>query len=155
MSAQPEHTRPGGFPYPLTLAEFYEPAAWCSFSCTIESRCYAAGEIIVLWVEGEVDLCTLPTLAAALDESLDQYPAHLLVDLGRVPFCAVRGLDLLTQTGRTVAENAIGYAVTGVLPQIDRVWTLCWDGDHLPVRYPSTTAAITAIRAAESERALT
>jgi anti-anti-sigma factor len=142
MSAQPEHTRPREFPFPLA-------AAWCSFSCITESRCCAAGEIIVLRVEGEVDLCTLPTLQAALDESLDRYPAHFFVDLGRVPFCAVRGLNLLTQTGRTAAENATGYAITGVLPQIDRVWTLCWDDDHVPVRYPSTTAAITAIRAAD------
>ena len=53
-------------------------------------------------------------------------------------FCSVRGLDLLTQTGRTATENDNGYAVTGVLPQIDRAWTLCWDGGRLPVRYHSS-----------------
>ncbi len=151
MSPQPEHTGSGDIPNPVTLADINDPAVWCSFSCTTESlRCCAAGEIIVLRVEGEVDLCTLPILRAALDDGLDQHPAHLVVDLGQMTFCSVRGLDLLTQTGRTAAEKATGYAVSGVLPQIARVWTLCWDG-YLPVRYRSTAAAVTAIRAAESD----
>lgn len=154
MSAQPEHTGSGDFAYPATLAEFSDPAVWWSFSCTTESlRCCAAGKIIVLRVEGEVDLCTLPTLRAALGGSLDQHPVHLLVDLARMAFCSAWGLDLLTQTGRTAAENATGYAVSNVLPQIDRVWTLCWD-DDLPVRYRNIATALTAILADHRDRRL-
>ncbi len=92
----------------------------------------------------------VPIVQAALDKSLDQHPAHLVVDLTRMPFCSVRGLALLTQTGRTAAENATGYVISGVLPQIDQVWILCW-GDDRPVRYRSTAAVVDAIRAADSD----
>lgn len=44
-------------------------------------------------------------------------------------FCSLLQLDLLSQTGRAAAEKATGYAVTGMAPSIDRVWTLCSDGD--------------------------
>jgi hypothetical protein len=92
----------------------------------------------------------LPILHAALDGGLDQYPAHLVVDLARMTFCSVRGLDLLTQIGRIAAAAATGYAVAGVSPQIHRVWTLCWGSDR-PIHYPSTAAAVLGIRAAESD----
>ncbi len=128
------------------------PLPWCSLACATESFPDAAGEIIVLRVSGEVDLCTLPTLQTALDHSLDQHPAHLVVDLARMIFCSVRGLALLTQTRHTAARNAASYTVSGVLPHIERHWTLLWDGD-LPVRYRSTAAAVTAIWA--GQRSLT
>ena len=68
--------------------------------------------------------------------------------LTRVTFCSAQGLDLLTQTRRIAAVKATGYVVTGVPPHIQRVWSLCW-GDVVPIRYHSTAAALTAIRAAE------
>ncbi|MGH3898962.1 MAG: STAS domain-containing protein [Pseudonocardiaceae bacterium] len=101
----------------------------------------------MLRIEGEVDLCTLPMLRAALSDTLDQHPAHLVVDLARMTFCSARGLTLFTQLGRTATEQATGYAVSGVPAQVDRVWALGWDGDR-PVRYRSTATAVTAIRAA-------
>ena len=112
----------------------------------------AAGEIIVLRVSGEVDLCTLPTLQTALDHSVDQHPAHLVVDLAQVTFCFATGLDLLSKTRHTAAANATGYVVSGALPPIDRPWTLLWDGD-LPVRCRSISAAVMAIWAAEAQPA--
>lgn len=72
----------------------------------------------------------------------NQYPAYLVVDLARMTFCSVRGLDLLIQAGRIAAERETGYAVTGVLPQIHRAWTLCWGNDR-PIYYRSTAAAVT------------
>lgn len=143
MSVQPEHIGSGDTPNP----DIDGLAAWCLLSCAIESLQCAAGEIIVLRVSGEVDLGTVPILQTALDESLDPYPAHLVVDLAQMTFCSVRGLDLLTETGRIAAEKATGYAVTGVLPQINRVWTLGWGGARL-VRYRNTAAAVLGIRAA-------
>ncbi len=124
------------------------PVPQCLLSCATESLPCAAGEIIVLRVSGEVDLCTLPTLQTALDHSLDQHPAHLVVDLTQMTFCFARGLDLVTQSRHTAAENATGYTVSGALPHIHRLWTLLWDGD-LPVRHRSTAAAVMAIRTAE------
>jgi anti-anti-sigma factor len=132
MSVQPEHTGSGETLHP----DIDGLAAGSLLSGAIEPSQCAAGEIIVLRVSGEVDLCTIPILQAALDASLDQGPAYLVVDLAQMTFCSVRGLDLLTQIGRITAAAATGYAVTGVLPRIDRVWTLCWGGDR-PVHYPA------------------
>lgn len=116
----------------------------CLLSCATESLGCAPGEIIVLRVAGEVDLCTLPTLQTALDHGLDQYPAHLVVDLAQMTFCCIGGLGLLTRTRHTAARNATSYTVSGVRPHIDRLWTRLWDGD-LPVRCRSTAVALTAI----------
>jgi anti-sigma B factor antagonist len=146
MSVQPEHTGSGE-----TLHHDIDGLAAGSVqSGTIESSQCTAREIIVLRVAGEVDLCTIPILAAALDASLDQRPAYLVVDLAQMTFCSMRGLDLLTQTGRITAATATGYAVTGVSPQIHRVWTLCWGSDR-PICYRSTAAAVRRIWAAESD----
>lgn len=60
-------------------------------------------------------------------------------------FCSAWGLDLLIQTGHTTAESPTSFAVSGVPPQIDRIWTLIGDGD-LPIRYRNTEAAMTAIQ---------
>ncbi|MCU1609753.1 MAG: hypothetical protein QOH09_2821 [Pseudonocardiales bacterium] len=150
MSLLQEHTtRSEDIPHrAATIADANDPATWRSFSCTTESVLCAADEIIVLRVEGDVDLCTLPILQAALGEGLDRYPAHLIVDLARMTYCSARGFDLLTQTRHITADTATSYAVSGVPPQIDRIWTLVWDGD-LPIRHRSTAAAMTAIQAAE------
>lgn len=121
---------------------------WCLLSCATESFPCVAGEIVVLRVSGEVDLCTLPTLQTALDHSIDQHPAHLVVDLTQMAFCCARGLDVLAHAHHTAADNAISYTVSGALPHIDRLWTLLWDSD-LPVRRRSTTAAVIAIWTAE------
>lgn len=146
MSVQPEHPGSGETRHP----DIDGPAAGSLLSCAIKSVQCAAGEIIVLWVSGEVDLCTLPILQTALDASLDQRPAYVVVDLAQMTFCSVRGLDLLTQTGRIATATATGYAVTGVSLRIHRVWTLCWGSDR-PVRYRSTAAAVLGIQAAESD----
>ena len=133
MSVQPEHTGAGETLHP----DIHDSAAESLLSGAIESSQCAAGEIIVVRVVGEVDLWTIPILAAALDASLDQRPAYLIVDLAQMTFCSVRGLDLLTQIGRIAAATATSYAVTGVLPHIHRVWTMCWGSDR-PVRYRSS-----------------
>lgn len=145
MAVQPEHiTGSGDIPQRVaTIGDIDDPAAWPALSCTTRSLLCSAGEIIVLQVKGEVDLGTLPILQAALGDSLDRHPAHLIVDLARLTFCSARGLDLLTQTGYTTAGKATSYAVSSVPPHIERIWTLVWDGD-LPIRHRSTAAAMTA-----------
>jgi anti-anti-sigma factor len=145
MSVQPGHIGSGDLPHrAVTISVVNDPAAWCFFCCTTESLLCTAGEVIVLRVEGEVDLCTLPILQAAVGEGLDHHPAHLLVDLAGMTFCSVQGLELLIQTSRITTDNATSFAVSGVPPRIDRVWTLVGDRD-LPIRHRSTAAAMTAI----------
>ena len=104
----------------------------------------AAGEMVVLRVVGEVDLCTVAVLRSALGKGLAAHPAHLLVDLAAMTFCCARGLELLTQTAHSAAGTATSFAVSGVSPQITRIWILGWDGD-LPSRYRSPAAAMISI----------
>jgi anti-anti-sigma factor len=143
VSVQPEHHRVRRYPSSAAIGDINDPATWCALSCTIQSLLCSTGKIIVLQVKGEVDLGTLPILQAALGDSLDRHPAHLIVDLARMTFCCARGLDLLTQTCYATADKAASYAVSSVPPHIDCVWALGWDGD-LPIRHRSTAAAMTA-----------
>lgn len=128
----------------VTSGDMDDPAAGCSFSCTTESVLCAAGEIIVLEVKGEVDLGTLPILQAALGNSLGRHPVHLIVDLAQMTFCSAGGLGLLTQSGDTAAGQATSFAVSGVSSQLDRVWSLVWEGD-LPIRHCTAAASMTAL----------
>ena len=130
MSMRPEHTGSENTSNPALGGL----APWRLLSCTIESLQCATGEVIVLRVAGEVDLCTVPVLHAALDAGLDQDPAHLVIDLALLTFCSLRGLDLLTQTHRIATAKATGYAVTSMPRHINRVWALGW-GDALPSCY--------------------
>jgi hypothetical protein len=42
------------------------------------------------------------------------------------------------------AGQATSFAVCGVSPQLDRIWSLVWEGD-LPIGHRSTTSAMTAL----------
>ncbi len=148
MSGQ-ERAKSGSIFGSITLDDGSGAATW--WSCTKDSLRCSAGEIIVLRVAGEVDLCTLPNLQFALDGGLCTRPSQLVVDLTRMTFCSIRGFALLTHIGRIAAEQQTGYAVSGVPPHLDRVWGLGW-GRGRPVRYGSIAAAVAAIRAAADFR---
>lgn len=127
-----------------------EPApATCSY--TTESLLSPTGEILVLRVGGEIDSLTVPELAAAVDGSLDQHPAHFIIDLARLQFCSARGTGLLVRADVTAAERGIGYAISAVPRRLHRIWNQLWQAE-IPPCYPSTAAAVTAIRAASAHR---
>jgi len=136
--------QPGRPPSPV---EFFDPAP--EWSCTTDSLFTPAGEIIVLRIGGEIDLLTLPMLAAALDANLDQQPDHLLVDIARVSYCCVRGLALLVSAAGDAAGQGVGYAVSGMPAWLDRICQLLFH-DEMPVRYDSAAAAVTAIQARQA-----
>jgi anti-sigma B factor antagonist len=144
VAVQLAHTGSGTSPRAVTAGDISGAAAWCSVFCATRSVLCAAGEIVVLRVVGEVDLRTVAVVQAALEQGLAADPAHLLVDLAAMTFCCARGLDLFTQTAHRTAGKATSFAVSGVSPQIARVWTLGWDGD-LPSRHYSIATAMTAV----------
>ncbi|MQA15179.1 MAG: STAS domain-containing protein [Pseudonocardiaceae bacterium] len=128
----------------LDVGGHQAPAAACS--CTTESLPSPAGELTVLRVGGEVDLLTTPVLRAALDYHLDRRPAHLLVDLARLRFCSARGMGLLVHARVTATKRGIEYAISAVPSRLGRLWDELWPGE-LPDCYPSTAAAVAALRA--------
>lgn len=118
-------------------------------SLQLDTELGPAGPILVLRVAGEIDLLTLPLLQHALDAALnaavDQQPGDLVVDLAGVGFCGVHGFALLFTAAATAQTNGTGYALSGLLPHLDRIATLLWP-EQPCLRYRSTAAAITAIR---------
>lgn len=117
-------------------------AAACS--CTATSIPTPAGEVLVLWVAGEVDLLTIDVLQGALTNGLAHGPCHLLVDLAELTFCSVRGLSLLVQACGTAAGQGTGYSVTAASHQTNRTWTVLWPASELPTQYPTAAAGVDA-----------
>lgn len=134
----------------FTSAAFRKVAV--EWSCTTDTLFTPPGEIIILRVGGEIDLVTLPLLEAALDAHLDQHPEHLLVDLTWVTYCCARGMDLLVATAARAADQAVGYAVSGLPIWLDRIWRILFNAE-LPVRYHSVAAAVAAIQMPRQARA--
>jgi anti-sigma B factor antagonist len=122
-----------------------DAAAACS--CTATSIPTPSGEVLVLRVDGEVDLLTVAILQDALTSGLAREPCHLLVDLAELTFCSVRGLRLLVEAGRTAAGQGTGYSVTAATRQINRVWTVLWPVGELPAQYPTAAAGVAAAMA--------
>lgn len=57
MSAQPARRGSDDIPYRAVTV-----GGWCGLFCINESLRCGVGEVVVLWVVGEVDLCTVPIL---------------------------------------------------------------------------------------------
>ncbi|RMI32408.1 anti-sigma factor antagonist [Nocardia stercoris] len=65
----------------------------------------AGGEATVLTVTGEVDLATAPALETAIDATLADNPANLIIDLARVTFLASAGMAALVAAYRRAGER--------------------------------------------------
>jgi anti-sigma B factor antagonist len=72
-----------------------------------------APEVKVLRVIGEVDLLTTPLLETRLQESIDQCPRHLVVDLGGVTFVGAAGLRALVTAHQTARRVGVQLHLTG------------------------------------------
>ena len=123
-------------------------SCWCS-STSLPSP---TGEVIVLEVAGEVDLCSLPVLRAALAEVIGRRSDHVIVDLAEVRFCSVRGLTVLAEAGATAAGAGTAYAIGGASRLANRVWALGWPEAELPIRFPTAGAAVLAVLAHQAGR---
>src|SRR3954466_12985011 len=62
--------------------------------------------IAVLKVDGDIDLATVPTLEAAIDEALIPKPTGLVIDLSEVGFLASAGLQTRAAPHHNVSQTA-------------------------------------------------
>lgn len=69
-------------------------------------------DIEICEVSGELDLLTAPLLRQELAASAERGVAHLVIDMSRVEFCAVAGVEVLLQT--CLRAQAEGRRVTVV-----------------------------------------
>jgi anti-anti-sigma regulatory factor len=109
------------------------------------------GSIALLSLAGEIDMLTLPLVCAALVMALETRAADLVVDLGAVRFCGVRGFAMLAAVGRATAAEGIGSAVSGVGPHLDGGARQVWS-DQPVVCYVTLSAAVIAIRRDQPRR---
>jgi len=145
MSARDASASAGAHPVAVHPLQQYSHASVCS--CSREILPDPGGDILIVRVAGEVDLLTYPAVAAALTEGVAAKPAHLIVDVAGVGFCCARGLGLfVVETALAAAGEGIGYVLTGLPRQLERLCSVVWAPDFLPVRYPSAARAVSAIR---------
>jgi anti-sigma B factor antagonist len=101
--------------------------------------------IAVLKVDGDIDLATVPTLEAAIDEALIPKPTGLVLDLSEVGFLASAGLQTLVATHHNVSQTAQFAVVANSaatsrpiqLTGLDRIFQL----------YPTLDDALSAVLA--------
>ena len=140
MLLEQNDTSPGR-PYPyrtFAAKDGDEPGSVCG--CTVKALPSPAGEVMLLELAGEIDICSLSGLQAALTGVLARRPDHLVVDLAAVTFCSVCGLTALMQAGAVAAGQGTEFAVSGASRHLHRVWTLlCPEGER-PMRFLTSGA---------------
>jgi len=99
--------------------------------------------IAVLTVSGEVDLSTVPSLEAAIEEALAANPKALIVDLTAVDFLASAGLQTLVATRQRLGDGT-GFAVVAAGPATARPIELTGLAELLTVR-PTIGEAMAAL----------
>ncbi|WP_431683099.1 STAS domain-containing protein [Kitasatospora sp. KL5] len=77
----------------------------------------------VLFLDGEVDLYTVPLLADALEDAVDLCPPGrpVTVDMARVGFCDSSGLNALLKARARATERSVVVRVASPSPQVARL----------------------------------
>lgn len=86
-------------------------------------------EMVVVAVEGEIDMATAPALLECLTAAGDTRPAQLVVDLADVTFLDSSGLNVLMRAHTLLAEAGTAVTVRNCCPQAARVLELTGVGD--------------------------
>jgi anti-sigma B factor antagonist len=93
-----------------------------------------------LAVEGELDIATAPRMISALNETLADMAAPLVVDLTHVVFMDSTGLALLMNARRRVVRLGHGFAIVCPQGPISRVFEIADMVESLRV-YPDEESA--------------
>lgn len=79
-------------------------------------------EIVVVTVTGEVDISTAGLLRDQLADALATQPGAVLVDVTRMDFCDLNGLDALGEAAAAAASAGLELTLQGCSPQL--AWLL-------------------------------
>jgi anti-sigma B factor antagonist len=101
----------GGLPYWAALAGGQGQLAWSA---------YTDGHLVVVTLDGELDLGTQPDLARQLDP-LAEAGRHLILDLGALTFCDCTGLNLFLRWQRQTAAAGGALQVVGATSRFRRL----------------------------------
>ena len=109
-------------------------------SSIIEVAAHAVGRRTVLTVDGEVDIATVATLAAAIDRVVDDGAADLWLDLSTTTFMDSAGVHLLVATRQRLAGLNRGLAVVAPTAGVRRLLEMAGVSELLAV-YPDRHTA--------------
>ena len=88
------------------------------------------GRTKVIRVSGEIDALTAPELDAAIEASLTETPAAVVVDLSDVKFLASAGIAVLA-AARERSDGRFGFGVVADGPATSRPLRLVGLADHI------------------------
>jgi len=94
---------------------------------------------VIVYVVGEIDICTEPALKRCLDAQLEpaRHLTSLIVDLSLVTFIGVRGFAALLAAATTAQHREVAFCVAACSPRVLRLLAAI-DPDHtLTVRAES------------------
>jgi anti-sigma B factor antagonist len=106
------------------------------------------GQLVIVVVDGELDVGTAPGLAAELTPLADA-GRDLILDLGGVQFCDCVGLSLFLRVHKHAAAAGGSLQLTAATQPVRRLITMARLSDVLPVT-ASTADAIAALDQAAS-----
>ena len=94
------------------------------------SATVAAGRLVVD-LEGEADIESVPVLQAGMDEIVDEPADEVVIDLGRVSFLSPHALSVLVRTAHQMERRSRWVEFRRPSPQVRRM--LEWTGGPLRV----------------------
>jgi anti-anti-sigma factor len=87
--------------------------------------------VVVIALEGEVDLCAAPELEESLNRVAAGHPSSIVVDLDRVSFMDSAAVHVLLQFS-LAHGNGAGLALTRGSRQVQRLFEVTGVGRYLP-----------------------
>jgi anti-sigma B factor antagonist len=91
------------------------------------------GDVVVLRLDGELDLASAPLFQAELDSAPVRAARGVLVDLHELHFIDSTGLRTLFSAQAQARELGKGFAVTKGSQQVQRLLAITRMGDHLRI----------------------
>ncbi len=121
-------------------------------SCASETFTVDGARTTALFVDGEIDMGTIPRVVDVLGRLLHDAAARaVVVDLTGVTFCSISGLSAVVDVALAADAPDRHLAVVAPSSRISRVLDLLRDDGDL-ARYTTFAAAVAGIRALDPDR---
>nr|WP_062336596.1 STAS domain-containing protein [Herbidospora sakaeratensis] len=87
----------------------------------------------ILYLTGDIDVCTTAELRRRILVAVDQSVEVLLLDLSGVTFCGAGGLGMLLHVQGRARSRGVTLALTGLTPQLTRLLEITELSDRFPI----------------------
>ena len=93
-----------------------------------------SGRDLTVYLSGELDASSTPTVGAAIDEHLHEGDVRLSLDLSSLTFCDSSGLALLFRLNQRANDTSTFFAIYAPTPFVRRIITMCDPSGVLSIR---------------------